>query len=113
LESENALPRIVVRDASGEERVLHFDEEAYSLGLLPGFEQDTDVVRFTYSSPATPTRTFDEHLTGGERILRKEQVIPSGHDPHAYRVRRLTATAPDGESVPVTVLHRAGIDLDG
>jgi oligopeptidase B len=46
-------------------------------------------------------------------VLRKRQEVPSGHDPAAYVTRRLHAAAPDGESVPVTVLYRAGTPLDG
>ena len=45
--------------------------------------------------------------------MRKRQEIPSGHDPSHYVTRRLFATALDGERVPVTVLHHAGLALDG
>jgi oligopeptidase B len=114
LETEDALPRIVVRSwVTGEEQTLAFDEAAYSLGVHPGYEQDTTVLRFTYSSPATPQRTYDEDLDTGERTLRKEQVVPSGHDPADYVVARDHAIAPDGESVPITLLHRADVDPDG
>lgn len=114
LETEDALPRIVVRSwATGDEHSLAFDEEAYSLGLDPGYELETTTIRFTYSSPSTPRRTFDQDLATGERTLRKEQVIPSGHDPDDYVVRREHATALDGESVPITILHRADVPIDG
>ncbi len=114
LETEDALPRIVIRSWSdGTERALTFDEEAYSLAVLPGYEQDTATLRFTYSSPSTPRRTFDEDLADGQRNLRKEQIIPSGHDPSDYVVRRLHATAPDGEQVPLTMLARADVTPDG
>ena len=39
--------------------------------------------------------------------------MPSGHDPSAYETKRLFATAPDGEKVPVTVLYKRGTRLDG
>ena len=48
-----------------------------------------------------------------ERVLRKQQKIPSGHDPAAYVVRRLFAPTADNELVPITVLHRKGLKLDG
>lgn len=114
LELENALPRIVIRDvADGSERELSFDEEAYALGLVPGYEQDTTTLRFTYSSMSTPQRTFDIDLTSGERTLRKEQVIPSGHDPSAYVIHRTEATSHDGELVPVTTLRHRDTPIDG
>ncbi|MEO5805998.1 S9 family peptidase [Devosia sp.] len=114
LERHEGLPRIVVRDLrTGKEDTVKFDEEAYSLGMSVGYEFDTSVFRLTYSSPTTPSRTYDVDLETGTRTLLKEQEVPSGHNPEDYVTRRLFATAPDGEQVPVTVLYRKGIALDG
>lgn len=114
LERADGLPRIVVRDlATGKEETVRFEEEAYSLGVSVGYEFDTTTIRYSYSSPTTPQQTFDLDLATGERTLRKEQEVPSGHDPADYETRRLFAKAPDGETVPVTVLYRKGIKLDG
>lgn len=114
LERFEGLPRIVVRDLrTGKEETVKFDEEAYSLGMSVGYEFDTSVFRLTYSSPTTPSRTFDVDLETGTRTLLKEQEVPSGHNPDDYETRRLFATAPDGEQVPVTVLYRKGTKLDG
>jgi oligopeptidase B len=114
LEREAGLPRIVVRRLEdGAEHAIRFEEEAYMLGLMPSFEFDTDTLRFTYASMATPARVYDYDMASRERILRKEQEVPSGHDPSAYVVRRLMAPAPDGETVPVTLMHRKGLALDG
>lgn len=114
LETVDALPRIVVRDlTTGEESVVAMDEEAYSLGLEMGAEYDTSWIRFTYQSPTTPRQVWDVDVTTDERVLRKTQQIPSGHDPDDYVVRRIHATAPDGELVPVTVLHRSDLIMDG
>jgi len=114
LERVDALPRIVVRAlASGQEHEIAFPEEAYSLGVSAGPTFDTDLTRFVYSSPATPAETWDYDLATRERTLRKRQEIPSGHNPARYTVRRILAPAPDGESVPVTIIHRADITPDG
>jgi len=114
LERHEGLPRIVVRDLrSGAEDTVRFEEEAYSLGMAVGYEFDTDTFRLTYSSPTTPARTYDYNLTTGERVLLKEQEVPSGHDPAHYETRRIFATAPDGEQVPITLLYRKGLAVDG
>jgi oligopeptidase B len=114
LERFEGLPRIVVRDLrSGVEDTVKFDEEAYSLGMSVGYEFDTSVFRLSYSSPTTPSRTYDVDLQTGTRTLLKEQEVPSGHNPDDYETRRLFAIAPDGEQVPVTVLYRKGTKLDG
>lgn len=105
---ENSLPKLVLRSlANGEEHAIAFEEEAYALSLETGFEFDTDILRFTYSSPTTPGETYDYDMATRARVLRKRQEIPSGHDPKKYVTRRLFATARDGESVPITLLHRA------
>ncbi len=44
---ENALPRIIIRDLrDGAEHDIAFDETAYALGLMGGYEYDTDTLRF-------------------------------------------------------------------
>ncbi|KQT45545.1 peptidase S9 [Methylobacterium sp. Leaf456] len=113
LELENALPRIVVRDLKGEEHTVSFAEEAYSLGLLSGYEFETNRIRFVYSSMTTPSETYDYDCVTRARILRKRQSVPSGHEPADYVTRRLFATAPDGATVPVSLIHRRDLALDG
>ncbi|MBV9113304.1 MAG: S9 family peptidase [Hyphomicrobiales bacterium] len=114
LEQENGLPRLTIRAlASGEEHSIGFDEEAFALSLDAGQEFDTDILRFTVSTPARPAETYDYDMASRERLLVKRQLIPSGHDPNDYVVRRLFAPAPDGEAIPVTLLYRRGLALDG
>ncbi|MFZ1813250.1 MAG: S9 family peptidase [Rhizobiaceae bacterium] len=114
LERENGLPRIVVhRLGDGQQHPIAFEEEAYSLGLSGEFEFDTDMIRFTYSSMTTPSQTFDYNMETRERVLIKEQEVPSGHDSADYVTRRLMAPASDGELVPVSILYRKDTPLDG
>jgi len=114
LEREEGLPRIVIRDLkSGAESSIAFDEEAYGLGVDAGYEFETDTLRFIYASMARPAETYDYDLTTGARTLVKRQEVPSGHDSEAYVVRRIFATAKDGARVPVSLLHRRDLTLDG
>lgn len=114
LEREEGLPRIVVRHiATGEEHAIAFDEEAYALGIDEGYEFDADRLRFSYSSMTTPSEVWDYELASRARVLRKRQEIPSGHDPERYISRRVFATAADGERVPVSLLYRKDLNLDG
>jgi oligopeptidase B len=114
LERREGLPRIVIhRLSDSAEHTIAFDEEAYSLGLSGGYEFDTDTLRFTYSSLATPSRVYDYDMKTRERVLRKEQEVPSGHDPSLYVTRRIMAPAADGESVPISILCRRDTRIDG
>lgn len=114
LEREDGLPRIVIRTVfSSDEHPIAFDEEAYALGMDGGYQFDTNELRFTYASMTTPAEVwaYDMHARG--RRLLKRQEVPSGHDPKAYVTRRIHAPALDGETVPVTLLYRADLKLDG
>ena len=114
LERRDGLPRIVVRErATGAEHAIAFDEEAYSLGLHGASEYDTDVIRFSYSSMTTPSQLFDYNMVTRERVLLKTQEVPSGHNPDDYVTRRVMAPAHDGELVPVSLLYRKDMVLDG
>ncbi len=114
LERSNALPSIVIRDlATQAEHTIAFDETAYSLDMVGGYEFDTTVMRFVYSSMTTPSEVYDYDMATRQRVLRKRQEIPSGHDPAAYVTTRITAKAHDGAEVPVSILHRRDLVRDG
>src|SRR6202035_1620997 len=114
LERANALPAIVIRDLSnGEEHAIAFDEAAYSLDTMGGYEFDTTNIRFTYSSMTTPSEVYDYDMASRARILRKRQQIPSGHTPADYVTTRIMATSYDGAEVPVSILHRRDLKRDG
>ncbi|HEY2532938.1 MAG TPA: S9 family peptidase [Xanthobacteraceae bacterium] len=114
LEREDGLPRIVVRNLnSAEEHIIAFAEEAYALTIDGGYEFDTDLLRFTYSSMTTPSEVWDYHLPTRARTLRKRQEVPSGHDPANYVTRRLFAPTVDDDSVPISLVHRKDFKIDG
>ena len=114
LERANALPAIVIRDlASGEEHAIAFDEAAYSLDTMGGYEFETTNLRFSYSSMTTPSEVYDYDMARRTRILRKRQEIPCGHDPADYVTTRIMATSYDGAKVPVSILHAKDLRRDG
>lgn len=114
LERKNALPRIVVSNYEQEDVYeIEFHESAYYLRLLLGYEFDTSNLRFTYESPSTPDQTFDFDMESRERVLRKTQEVPSGHDAELYVVERFFITVDDGVEVPVTVLRLKSTHIDG
>ncbi|MEO1141143.1 MAG: S9 family peptidase [Pseudomonadota bacterium] len=113
MERENALPRICFMGNDGQVRDIAMDEEAYGLGVSPSPEFDTNMFRYTYSSPTTPSQTFDYDLKSGERTFLKEAEIPSGHNSADYVTRRILAKSHDGAEVPVTILHHKDTKLDG
>ncbi len=114
LERANALPAIVIRDLeSGEEHAIAFDEAAYSLDTMGGYEFDTTNLRFSYSSMTTPSEVYDYDMAKRTRVLRKRQEIPSGHDPADYVTTRIMARSHDGAEVPVSIVHRKDFVRNG
>jgi oligopeptidase B len=114
LERANALPSIVIRDlANGNEHAIAFDEAAYSLDTMGGYEFDTTNLRFSYSSMTTPSEVYDYDMVSRTRTLRKRQEIPSGHDPADYVTTRIMAASHDGAMVPVSILHAKNLVRDG
>jgi oligopeptidase B len=114
LERENALPRLVIHDLRTQtEHSISFDEEAYALTLMTDLEYAAPWLRFSYSSPTTPSQIFDYHMETKQRVLRKQTEIPSGHNPDDYMCKRISVPARDGETIPVTLVMRSDFVQDG
>ena len=110
-----ANPRIVIieRATLAEHTVvLEETDPAYAIAIDPGFEYETDTLRYIYESPVVPRGWWDYNMSSrrGARIFREE--VPE-YDPANYAVQRIEATAGDGARVPVTVLARRGTNRDG
>jgi len=111
---EMSRPRLTVFDLrSGESHDIAFEEETYFLKLEPVYEFDTSLIRFSYSSLARPQETYDYDVATRSRTLVKRQAMPRGFDPQAYVTRLLFAPGHDGERVPVSLLYKEGVALDG
>jgi oligopeptidase B len=114
LEREDGVPRIVVHElAAGEEHAIRFEGETYFLGLETVFEFATPVFRFGFSSMNCPRETYDYDMALRQKTLRKKQMAPKGFKTSDYVTRRILCAAPDGESVPISILHRRDTPIDG
>jgi oligopeptidase B len=113
-ERREGVRRIIATSyADGAERELDMPEPVYDTGPATNAEFDTRTLRFTYTSLVTPSTVFDEDLVTGERQLLKQTEVLGGHEPTDYETGRLWATAPDGERVPISYVHRADVAHDG
>jgi oligopeptidase B len=114
LEREDALPRIVIRNmATQDEHAIEMPEAAYGLGIKSGYEYNTDTLFFAYSSPSRPATVYRYNMQTRHRDTVRVQTVPSGHTPEKYRVERISITARDGETIPVTLLARHDVKIDG
>ena len=114
------LPQVMVlRLSDGEAHyVAGVDADGVSeddFAMSPGGsrEFDTATLRFSYTSLKTPAAVYDYNMDTRERVLRKQQEIPSGYDVNQYETARIWATARDGARVPISLLMRRGTERDG
>ncbi len=105
LERTRGLHRLVLTHRDGRETTIGFDEPAYCLALAALQPYAAGQARITHQAPASPPRWVDVDLASGRWHV-AGRADPRGFDPAAYRVERLEARAPDGETVPMTVLSR-------
>ena len=75
----------------GDEHAIAFDEAAYSLDTMGGYEFDTTNLRFAYSSMTTPRRSLRLRHGDARAHAAQEQKMPSGHDPADYVTTRIFA----------------------
>jgi oligopeptidase B len=112
-ERVDGLDRIRVRTYDGDEHLIPFPEPLYDAGLGTNAEYTVESLRIGYESMVTPHTVFDYELKTRTLVPRKVQVIPSGYDKSSYTSTRLDAPARDGARIPVSIVHRRDVPLDG
>ena len=114
LEREAGLRQIrILHLPSGKEHLIPFPEPVYTIRAHENPEFETNLLRFTYSSLVTPSSVVEYDMGARTWTVRKQTEVLGGYDPSLYRSERVFATAPDGERVPISLVFRAPIRLDG
>ena len=111
-----ALPRIqlwpIYADGNyGHPEEITFETELTSSGLSGNPNWSAPLLRVGTTSFVVPVRVYDIDLATGERTLLREQPVLGDYRPEEYVERRDWAVAPDGARIPVSVIHRAGLQF--
>ena len=113
LERTEGSENIIILNLNNKDQhKISFDEEAYNLSLDHGYEYETDIFRYSYSSPTTPKSIFDYDCKSKKQELKKTQEVPSGHNKDDYVCKKIFATAHDNEKIPITIFYKKGVKLD-
>lgn len=113
-EWENGLEQIEILDfKTNKHHRIAFPEPVYSAGANNNREFDTATLRYNYQSMVTPSSVFDYDMNTKRATLMKQNEIPGGFDKANYKAERVFATASDGTKVPMSVVYRRGVKLDG
>ncbi|MCB9681751.1 MAG: S9 family peptidase [Alphaproteobacteria bacterium] len=112
-ERQDGVVRFRVLPEHGPEQVVAMPEASYvaATGDTPEFH--TTAFRYTYTSLTTPPSVFAYDVTTGASERLKEQPVKGGYDRAAYVSERLSATAPDGTAIPISLVRRADTPVDG
>jgi len=92
---------------------IEFPEPVYSAGLNANRVFNTSVLRYSYNSLVTPNSVFDYDMNTGKSTLLKQTEVPGGFDRTNYKSERVFATASDGTKIPMSIVYRKGVKLDG
>jgi oligopeptidase B len=113
-EWENGLQQIEVVDFKTNKRHrIEFPEPVYATGVGPNREFNTSVVRYSYQSLVTPGSVFDYDMNTRKATLLKQTEVPGGFDKANYKSERVFATASDGTKIPMSVVYKRNVKLDG
>jgi len=111
--SENGLNRIIIRDRkTNEEKTIKAEGENYVLDL-GGAKYDSLKFRYYYSNLIQPSITHEYNLTTDKDSIIEEDTLIFEYNKNNYETKRLWATAKDGTKVPMDIVYKKGLKLDG
>lgn len=114
-ERSNGLNKIRIMPWSGEgEYYLPFGSETYTAYTTTNVDFDTEILRYSYQSMNTPSSVIDFNMRTQEKDIKKEQEVLGGKfDKNNYKEERVWATAQDGTKIPISMVYRKELKLDG
>src|SRR6266852_1517645 len=113
-EWDNGLQQIEIIDFKTNKRQrIKFPEPVYAAGVSTNREFDMTVLRYNYQSLVTPSSVFDYDMNTSQATLMKQTEVPGGFDKTNYKSERVFATASDGTQIPMSVVYKRGVKLDG
>ncbi|HKS26559.1 MAG TPA: S9 family peptidase [Pyrinomonadaceae bacterium] len=113
-EREKGLEQLEIVDLrpNGKTHRVEFPEPVYSTALSNNREFNTNTLRFNYQSLVTPSSVFDYDMNTKERKLLKQTEVP-GYNAALYTSERAFATASDGTRIPLSIVYKKGLKMDG
>jgi oligopeptidase B len=111
---QNGLKTIGVTHLStNETHHVAFPEPAYTYEQEKNREFNTNLVRFTYMSMSTPDTVYDYDMVQRTLVLKKRKPVLGDFASDNYITERLFASADDGAKIPISVVYRKGLKMDG
>ena len=114
-ERENGLNNLRIMSWDGkEDYFLPFETETYTtyIGNNPDF--DSDVLRYGFNSLTSPSSVIDYNFyTKMSEVKKEQEVLGDDFNKDNYESKRIWTTARDGVKVPISLVYKKGIILNG
>ncbi|WP_411767462.1 S9 family peptidase [Winogradskyella sp. A3E31] len=114
-ERSNGLHQLrIKRWDNSEDYYLPFKSETYTAYTTTNVEFDTEILRYGYNSLTTSSSVIDFNMkTQTETVLKEQEVLGGTFKKENYESQRIWATADDGTKVPISLVYRKGVELNG
>ncbi|MDM1295601.1 S9 family peptidase [Sphingobacterium sp. N143] len=113
-ERKNGLTQLAIYELNTrQQHYLDFGEVAYTVYPGVNVEYNTEKLRYGYTSLVTPSSVYEYDMLQHTKLLLKQQEVLGGYDQQAYKTERIFVTARDGVKIPVSIVYKEGVPLDG
>lgn len=113
-ERERGLQKMkVVEKENNSVHYIEFPEPVYTAFPSVNKVYDSKIFRYSYQSLTTPVSIYDYEVKARKRNMIKQQEVLGGYDPSEYQSERLFARAYDGTEIPISLVYKKGVQIDG
>jgi oligopeptidase B len=114
-ERENGLNKLRIISWNGkEDYYLPFNSETYTTYIGTNPEFDSNLLRYGFNSLTSPSAVIDYNFKTKKSEIKKEQEVLGGNfNKENYESKRIWAKARDGVKIPISLVYKKGIKLDG
>jgi len=113
-EKRNGLTEInILNTKTDASYYLDFGEAVYDAYISMNLDFDTNELCYGYNSLTTPNSTINFNMLTKEKTVLKETEILGLFNKEDYESKRAWATAKDGTKIPLSIVYKKGLVLDG
>lgn len=92
---------------------VKFPEKVYTYYSMGNPDFNSDKIRISYASLLTPNTVYDYYFDTRDFELLKQSEVLGGYDKDKYESIRIFAKAKDGKEIPISLVYKKGLQLDG
>ncbi|GGC69925.1 oligopeptidase B [Undibacterium terreum] len=113
-ERDKGLQQLAITELSSKKQHrIAFPEAVYSLAGGKNLEWDTKTLTYSYQSFTTPFSVYEYDMGKQAGKLIKRRAVLGGFNPDDYTSERRFTKASDGKMIPVSIVYKKGVKLDG